>query len=48
MPIQPTDKIGYIPPLTKKKDIKDLPSKKRPKREKEPKKEPQRIINIEA
>ena len=43
MSIQPTDKIGYVPPLTKKKDIKDMPAKKRPKKEKEKKKEPGRI-----
>ncbi|MGQ9569779.1 MAG: hypothetical protein ACUVUQ_02850, partial [Thermodesulfovibrionales bacterium] len=49
MSIRPTDKIGYIPPLTKKKDIKDMPAKKRPKKDKdkEQKKEPGRI-DIEA
>lgn len=43
MSIQPTDKIGYVPPLTRKKDIKDMPKKKRPKKEKEQKKAPNRI-----
>lgn len=45
MSIQPTDKIGYVPPLTRKKDIKDMPPKKRPKnkKEKEQKKDHSRI-----